>query len=153
MSKMRKRVSLLQTSFWRNRFVTARKRDRLERQKRDLLWIIQSEPDNGSHLIIVDAVYECRDQNNLNPRLVKIINRPELNIEEIAHLAMAIRVVPNTVELKIHITQTGFRRLTTKLFALRELDPIRGSLDRVIPNFPRVFDRFDEVRRNRWFAS
>src|ERR1700686_1806068 len=143
---MGKRVSLLQTPVGGNRLVTTSKRNRLERKKRNLLWVIQCKADDRSNLIIVNAVYQRRDQNNLYPSLVKIINPPQLHIEQISYLAVAIRVIANTVKLEIHITQSSFCRLTAKLFTFCELNPVSGRLDRVIPDLARVLNRLNEVR-------
>src|SRR5258708_33275209 len=118
---MRERVTLLQTALRRYCLVAAGKRDWLKRKKRYLLWILQSKPNNRSDLIIVDAVYQCGHKNNLDSGLIEIINRTQFHVEQIPNLPMAIRVVSNTVQFEIHITQTRFCRLTTKFHALSEL--------------------------------
>src|SRR5688500_14379669 len=43
--------------------------------------------------------------------------------------------------------------ISTEIFALGELNAIRRRLNAVVTNLARVFDRFDEVRRDRRFTT
>src|SRR6185295_9581382 len=101
MSEVRKCVALLQTTLCGDLFVAASKRNRLERQERDLLRVVEREANDRANLIVVDAVYECRNEHDLNARFVQVVDGPHLHVEEVADLAVAIGVVADTVELQI----------------------------------------------------
>src|SRR6185436_17348985 len=66
--EVRKRVALLQTAILRDLFVATRKRNRLKRQERDLLWIVESETNDRADLVIVDTVDQGRNQYDFNTR-------------------------------------------------------------------------------------
>jgi hypothetical protein len=77
---------------------------------------------------------------------VQVVDGAHLHVEEVADLAMAVRIVADSVELQINVTQTGFSSLAAELFALREFNTVCSSLNAVITDFARVLDCFDEVR-------
>src|SRR6185369_14478965 len=143
---MRKGVALLQATLFGDLFVATGKRNRLKRQERDLLRIVECEANDRADLIVVDTVDERRDQHDLNAGFVQVVDGPHLHVEEVADLAMAVRVVADTVELQVDVTQTSFSSLATELFTLRELDSVRRGLHAVVTDLARVLDRFDEVR-------
>ena len=113
--QVRQRVTLPQPAFRRDVFVAAGERNRLERDESDLLRIVHRKPDDRTHLIVIDAVDQRRDQNDVNAGFVQIVDRPQLHIEQIADLAVAVGVVADTVELQIHKTQSGFGGLLGKI--------------------------------------
>src|SRR6185295_15592613 len=113
---MRQRVALLQSSLRRDFFVTTSKRNRLERQERNFLGIVEREPNNRAHLIVVDAVNKRRNQHYLDAGFVQVIDRTQLHIEEIADLTMAVRIVADTIELEVNIAQAGFGSFATEFF-------------------------------------
>ena len=75
----------------------------------------RSEPDDRANLVVVDSVDKRRDQNDLHTRFVKVVNRPHLNVEQVANLAVAIRVIADAIELEIDITQSGCSSFTGRL--------------------------------------
>src|SRR5829696_7674621 len=111
MREVRQRVALLQTTLRRDLFVATGKRNRLERQERDLLRIVEREANDRTNLIVVDTVYERRNQNNLDACFMQVIDGAHLYVEEIAYLAMAVCIVADTVELQVDVTQTSFSSL------------------------------------------
>ena len=66
---------------------------------------------------------------------------------------MGIRVVADSVELQIGVTQSRFGGLPAEFLAFRELDPVRRGLDAVVAYFAGVANRFQEVRRKRRLAA
>ena len=98
----------------------------------------RGETNDRTDLIVVDAVDERGDQNDFNTRFVKVVDRAHLHVEQVADLTMAVRIVADSVELKIDVTQTGFSSLPAELFALGELDTIRRGLNAVVTNLARV---------------
>src|ERR1044072_8049999 len=81
---MGKRVTLLQTTLRRDLFVTAGERNRLERQERNLLGIVEGEPDDRSDLIVVDSIDQRGDEHNLNARFMQVVDGAHLHVTQIA---------------------------------------------------------------------
>jgi hypothetical protein len=99
-------------------------------------------------LIVVDSIHERSNQNNFDAGFVKIINRSHLHIEQVSNLAMTVRIVSDSVELQVNVTQSCLGRLSAELFALRKFDPVSRRLHTVVTNLARVLDCFDEMRRD-----
>src|SRR5712664_511970 len=121
---MRQRVALTQPAFRSDVFITAGERNRLERDEGNLLRIVHRETDDRADLIVIDAIDQHHNENDLNTRFVQIVDRAQFHVEKIPDLAMTVGVVPYTVELEIHKSQTRFGSLSAKLFTLGELDAI-----------------------------
>src|SRR5687768_7007007 len=147
--QVRQRVALLQTTVFGDLFVASGERNRLERKKRNLLRIIERKTNDRSDLIVVDAVHQRRDENDLNTGFVKVIDGAHLHVEQVADLAVAVRVVSDTVELQVDVTQTRCSSFPAEFFTLRKLDSVRRRLHAVVTNLARVLDRLEEVRRDR----
>ena len=113
--QMRQRVSLAQPAFRGDVFIAAGERHRLERDERDLLGIVHREPDDRTHLIVVHAVDQRDDQNDFDAGLVQVVDRPQLHVEQIADLAVAVGIVADAVELQIGVTKSGFGRLLGRI--------------------------------------
>src|SRR4051794_35942785 len=110
---MRERVALLQTTMLGDLFVATGERNRLERQERDLLRIVESKANNRTDLIVVDAVDERRNKHDFNACFVQVVDGAHLHVEEVADLSMAVCVVADTIELQVDVTQTSFSSLMT----------------------------------------
>src|ERR1043165_768561 len=121
MSQMRQCISLLQTTFGSDRFVTTGERNRLERKQRNLLGIIQREPNYRTDLVVVDSVYQRRDQDDLNTGLVQVVNCAQFHVKKVSYLPVTVRVVSNSIKLEVDIAQPSLSGLAAKLFALGEL--------------------------------
>ena len=85
------------------------KRNRLEAEERDLLGIVERELDDAADLLVVDAVDDGGDRDDVDAGLVQVFDGPQLHIEQIADLAMRVGGVADAVELQIGVAQTGFR--------------------------------------------
>ena len=104
---VRERVALRHAALFGNVFVAARKADRLEREERDLLGIVEGEFDDAAHLLVVDAVHDGGNGHDLDAGFMQIINGLQLDVEEIADLAVRVGGVADAVELEIDVTQTS----------------------------------------------
>ena len=147
------RVALRHAPLVGNVFVAARKAHRLEAQEADLLRVVQRELDDVPHLLVVDPVDDRRHRHNLHAGFVQVVNRLQLHIKQVAHLAVRVGRVANAVELKIHIPQSRFGSRAAKLLALRELNAVRGRLHAVVAHLARVSHRIQKVRRKRRLAA
>ncbi len=147
------RVTLRLAAFVGHRLVAAGERDRLEGKERDLFRIIERELDDPSHLLIIDAVDDGDDRNDIDAVRVQILDRAQLHVEQVAHLAMLIGGVADAIELQIGVAQAGIRRLAAEFRALGELDAVGGRLHRGVAHFARVPHRIQEVGRDGRLAA
>ena len=97
--EVRQGVALLHPPLVRDLLVAAREGDGLERDEGDLLRVVEREAYDRADLVVVDAVDERDDQNDLDARLVQVVNRAQLHVEEVADLAVRVGVVADAVEL------------------------------------------------------
>src|SRR6185436_2368515 len=133
--EVRQRVALLQTTLRSDLFVATGERNRLERQKRDLLRIVECEANDRTDLIVVDTVDQRRNENDLNACFVQVVDGAHLHVEQVADLTMAVGVVADAVKLKVNVTKTGCGCFAAELFALGKLDSVRRRLHAVVTNF------------------
>jgi hypothetical protein len=139
--KVGERVTLLQTTLFGDQLVTAGERYRLKRDERDLLRILECEPNDRSDLVVVDSVYKRGYEDDVDAGFVKIVDRTKLYVEQVTDLTMRVRIIADAVELQIYESQSSFGRLTAKFFRLGEFDTIRRRLNRVVSNLTRIPDR------------
>ena len=118
MSEVSKRVTLLQTTLFGDVLVAARERNRLERDERDLFRILESKANDRADLVVIDAVDQRRHENDVNARLVQVVDRTQLDVEKIADLAVRVGVVADTVELQINESKTGLGSLVGKILSI-----------------------------------
>ncbi len=149
MREMRERITLCSAALVRNRLVTTGKGNRLERKEVDLLGVVESELDDASDLLVVDAVDDRRYGNDVDASLVQVMNGLQLYVEGVSNLAMRVGCVTDTVELQVGIAQTRFRSGLGKFLALGKFDTVGRSLHRVVTDLTRVSDSIEEVRRKR----
>src|SRR2546425_12203755 len=97
---MRQGIALAQAAFRGDVFIAAGKGNGLKCDESNLFRIIHCETDDRSDLIVVDAVDQSHNQNDLHACLVQIVDGPQLHVEEIADLAATVDVVSETVVLQ-----------------------------------------------------
>src|SRR5882762_11673620 len=66
---------------------------------------------------------------------------------------MAVRVVPDAVELQVGVTQTRLKCALAVFFALGELDAVRRGLHAVIADLARITYRVKEAWMHRRLAA
>ena len=147
MCEVSKRVTLLQATLFGDQLVAARERHRLERDERDLLRILESEADDRSDLVVIDAVDQRCNEDDVNAGFVQVVDRTKLDVEQVADLAVRVGVVADTVELQINKSKSGFGSFAAKFFRFGELDSVGRGLHRVVTDFTCIADRVEEVRR------
>src|SRR6185312_6934297 len=81
MRQMRERKALRHAALVRDCLVAASEGNGLEGQERNFLRIIQRELDDLAHLLVVNAVDDRRDRDNLDARLVQIVDGLQLHVE------------------------------------------------------------------------
>ena len=117
------------------------------------LRIVQRELDDSSDLLVVDAIHDRHDRNDFHARLVQVLDRLQLHVEQVADQAMRVGRVANAVKLQVRIAHAGFDRLLAELKALRELDSVSRGLHGVVSHLAGVAYCVEEVRRQRRLAA
>ena len=145
--EVRECVALLAAGFVVDVLVATRERDRLERDRVDLVDVLDREPEDVADLVVVDPVDDRRHERDVHAVLVQVL------VVEVAHLAVLVVLVSDAVELQVRESKTRLGRLPRELLVLSEADPVRRALDREIPDLPRVADGGKEVRRERGLAA
>ena len=101
----------------------------------DHLRIVEREPDDRAHLLVIDAVDDRDHRNDLDACVVQVVDRLQLHVEQIADQAVRVGCVADAVELQVRVTQPGVGGLLAELGALRELDSVGGRLHAVVADF------------------
>src|ERR1019366_3746567 len=114
-------VALRHAAFVRNLFVAAGKADRLEAEEVDLLGILEGELDDAAYLLVVDAVDDAGDGDDVHAGLVQVVDGLELHVERVADLAVRVGGVADAVELEVRVAQAGFSGSLRELLRLGEL--------------------------------
>src|SRR5207248_8963888 len=110
-------------------FVAAGEADRLKTKEANFLRVVQSELNDASDLLVVNAVDDGHDGNDFDSGGVQVINGLQFYVEQVADFAVRIGGVADAVELQIGITQSGFGGLLRKLKALREFNSVGRGLN------------------------
>src|SRR5207249_2174760 len=82
-------------------FVAANEADGLEGEEVDLLRVVKSELDDAANLLVVDAIDNDGDENDVDAGLVKIVDGLEFYVKSVANLAVRVGDIADAVELKI----------------------------------------------------
>ncbi len=151
--EMRQRVALRGPALGRHFFVAAGERHRLEREEVDRLRVVERELDDAADLLVVQAVDDRHDGDDVDAGAVQVLNRLELHVEEIADAAVRVGRVADAVELEIRVAEAGLSRFLRELGTLGELDAVGRRLHAVVAHLAGVADGVEEVRRNRRLAA
>ncbi len=74
----------------RNLFIAASEGNRLEAQETNGLGIVQGKLNNAAHLLIVDAVDDGGNRNDIDTIFMQVVNGAQLHVKQIADLAMRV---------------------------------------------------------------
>src|SRR5690348_18396675 len=118
MRKVAQRIALCCAALVCDLFVAAGEGNWLEREERNDLGIIERELDDAADLLVVDAVHDRRDRNDIDARLVEVLDRFQLYVEEIADFAVRVSGIADAIELQVNVAQTRVSSLPAELFAL-----------------------------------
>ncbi len=131
-------------------FVAAGKADRLEAEEADLLGVVERELDDAADLLVVDAVDDGGDGNDVYAGFVQVVDGLQLDVEQVADLAVRVGCVADAVELEVDVTESGFSGGAAQFLALGELDAVGRGLHAVVANLAAVGDGVKEVGRQAW---
>src|SRR3954465_4159638 len=79
----------------------ARERDWLETDSRNTIDVFNSDPNDVSDLVIVDAFYDCRNKNNLQPGTADVLDGLHLRSEQRLTACTDINVISHAIELQV----------------------------------------------------
>ena len=147
------RVALAHPPLVGDLLVAAREGHRLERDERDPARVVASELDDRADLFVVDVVHQRRDQHDLDAGVVHVLDRLDLDVEQVADLAVLVRLVADPVELQVRVAHPGVGGRFGELRVLGELDAVGRGLHRVVADLPAVLYGLEEVRRHRRLAA
>ena len=82
------------------------------------------------------------------PACVQVLDRAQLDVEEVADLAVRVGLVADAVELQVGDAQARRRGGLGELRLLREADAVGGALHAEVADLARVADGVEEVRRD-----
>ena len=151
--EVRKRVALLHAALGGDFLVAAGEGNRLERHEGNLLGVVHREFHDRAHLIVVQVVDDRGDQDDFDARLVHVFDGAQFHVKQVAHLAVAIGVVADSVELQVGVAQASFERLLAILLALGELDAVGRGLHAVVADLARVANGVEKARVHRRLAA
>ncbi len=151
--EVRQRVALRRAAFRRDFLVAAGEAHRLERQEVDLLGVVERELDDASDLLVVDAVDDRDHRDDVDAGVVKVLDRAQLDVEQVADAAMRVGGVADAVELQIRVTQARLGGGLREVEALGEFNAVGRGLHRVVADLARVAHGVEEVRRQRRLAT
>src|SRR5262249_18513520 len=103
--QMRESVALAVPPLWSNVLVASSKGNRLEADESNFLGIFHGELHHRPYLVVVHVVDDSYHQNDFNTGLVHVFDGPELDVKQVADLAVAIGVIADAIELQVGITQ------------------------------------------------
>jgi len=92
------------------------------------------------------------DGNDIDASLIQIVDRLQLDVERVAHLAVRVGCVADAVELEVGVAQTGLSRSLREFLRLGELDAVGRGLDAGVTDLAGVGDGVEEVGAERRLA-
>ena len=113
----------------------------------------QRELDDRPDLVVVDAVDDGDDEADVDAGRVEVLDRAQLDVEEVADLAVRVGLLADAVELQVGDAQAGLARLPRELRLLREADAVGRRLHAEVADLARVADGVEEDRRDRRLAA
>ena len=106
--QVRQRVALRRAALVGDLLVAAGEGDRLEREEVDLLRVVERELDDAADLLVVDAVDDGGDGDDVDAGAVQVLDGPELDVEQVADPAVRVGGVADAVELEVGVAEAGF---------------------------------------------
>ena len=103
--QVRQRVALRLPALGRDLLVAAGERHRLEREEVDLARVVERELDDAADLLVVDAVDDRDDRHDVDARAPEVLDRAQLDVEQVADAAVRVGGVADAVELQVGVAQ------------------------------------------------
>src|SRR5665213_2484457 len=150
---MRQRVSLRHAAFVGDIFVPASEGHRLEGKKVDLLGVVESKLDDAPDLLVIDAIDNAGDGNDVHAGFMQVMDGLKLDVERIADLAMRVGCIADAVKLEVGVAKTRLSSSLRKLYGLGKLDAVGRSLNRGVSDLACVSYRVQKVRAERGFTT
>ena len=117
MGHVREGVALGDAALVGDVLVAAGEADRLEAEEADLLGVVERELDDAAHLLVVDAVDDGGDGDDVDAGFVQVVDGLQLYVEQVADLAVRVGGVADAVELEVDVAEAGFGSGAAELLA------------------------------------
>ena len=153
MRHSRQRVSLGDAVLVRNVLVTAGERDRLKRDRLDLVDILGGKFNDAADAVVVPRINDGRDQRDLDADRREIFDRLELYVKQVADAAMFVVFLVRAVELQVNAVLAGLFRGLAKFDVLGVANAVGRGQDAVKTDLFGVSDGFEKVRCDGRFAA
>ena len=137
----------------RDLFVAAGERDGLERDKADFVAVLQRELHDRADLLVVHGVDDRDHQADVDAGRVQVLDRAQLDVEQVGDLAVRVRPLRDAVKLQVRNAEARLARLLRELRFLREADAVGPRLDAEVADCPGIPYGVEEDRRNRRLAA
>ncbi len=151
--EVRQCVALRMAAFVGNILIATGEGHRLEGEEVDLLGVVESELDDAANLLVIDAVDDTGDGNDVHAGLMQVVDGLKLHVEGVTNLAVAVRGVADSIELQVRVAQTRFGGSLREFLGLGELDAVGCGLHGGVTNLARVSNCVEEVGAQRGFAT
>src|SRR5665213_4545583 len=118
-------VTLCDAALFGDVLVAAGEADGLEAEEADLSGVVESELDDVANLLVVDAVDDGGDGNDFDAGFVEVVDGLELDVKQVANLAVTVGRVADAVKLQIlsliHISEpTRQAEISYAVFCLKK---------------------------------
>src|SRR5215470_7738355 len=130
-----------------NLFVAARKGNRLERDRLNLIDVANGKIDNSADVVIIDVVHDRVDKCDFYSYPCHVFDGLKLYLKQIADTAMLILFLRRTIKLQIRAVQTRLFGFANEVGFLGETDAVRCSKHAIESDFLSIADGVQKVRR------
>src|SRR2546423_8350515 len=128
MGQMAKGIPLGLAALVGNFFIAPGEGNRLEAQEADGLGIIKRKLNNAPHLLIIDAVHDSGDRDDIHASLMQVMDGAQLHVKQIANLTVGIGSAADSVKLQASKTQAAFGSLAANFKRFSKLNSIGSCL-------------------------
>jgi len=129
-----------------------RQRDRLVADPAGDVDVLDGEPQDRHHLVVVDRPGNGRHVDDLHPRPADRLDRLQLRVEERPPAQRRVDPVVEAVELQVDRVEAGLGRPRREI-GIRQLDPVRRDLQVREAQFASVAEDVEEVGVDRRLAA
>ena len=106
--------------------------------------VVERELDDLADLLVVHAVDDRDDRHDVDAGRVQVLDRLQLDVEQVADPAVRVGGVADAVELQVGEAQAGLGRRPREVRRPGELDAVGGRLHRGVADLAGVADGVEE---------
>src|SRR6185369_9652368 len=130
-------------------FIASGKRNRLKRDRLHLVDVLRGKLDDLTDTIVVDTVNDRHDEGDFDSSFCEVLDRSQLNVEQVANTAVLILLFTHAVKLKIHTMLSRSLCGFAELEIFSEANSVRRGEYAIETDLLRVSDCVEIIRRER----